>query len=365
MQTLRKLCLGVAGAGLLLLVIGLTRGDTAIWQPAAVAASIGLADRVGCRTGLRIYQFTAWIVAAVVTAMIYPGFLQNLSPDNPDRPNNKWIMLIIVQLVMFGMGTQMSLRDFAELGHNSWAVAVGVLLQFSVMPLVGYGLAVAFGFPPEVAAGIVLIGSCSSGLASNVMTYLANANLALSIALTAAGTILAPLTTPFWMYLLAGQWVPIDFVGMMLNVIKIVIAPIGAAMLHDYLRWATPRGRQLVHAARSSGRPMAGRTGARRLELCRGPARRQRSGGVQHRWVSLGCRRRRNSVSLAVSADARARKTHAALLDVWHHLLHRDHHRHGPRRTASHRQAACVRFGASQSRRTCFWLLACPRIWTR
>lgn len=195
---------------------------------------------------MRTYQFTAWIVAAVVTAMIYPGFLQHLSPDNPARPSNKWVMLIIVQLIMFGMGTQMSLRDFAELGHNSWAVAVGVLLQFSVMPLVGYGLAIAFGFSPEVAAGIVLIGSCSSGLASNVMTYLAGANLALSIALTAAGTLLAPITTPFWMYMLAGDKVPVDFVAMMLSIIKIVIAPIGAALLHDYLKRATPSGRRIV-----------------------------------------------------------------------------------------------------------------------
>src|SRR3990172_1929074 len=158
MHTLRKLCLGVAAAGVLLLVLGVARGDTALWQPAAIAASVGMAIGLGALSGLRVYQFTAWIIAAVVTAMIYPELLQGLSPDNPNRPNNKWIMLVIVQLVMFGMGTQMSLRDFAELGHTSRAVLVGVLLQFSVMPLVGYGLAVAFGFPPEVAAGIVLIG---------------------------------------------------------------------------------------------------------------------------------------------------------------------------------------------------------------
>jgi len=246
MQSARKLCLGVAGASVVLLVAGLVVGNASLWQPAAVAASVGLAIGLGGVPTLRTYQFTAWIVAAVVTAMIYPGFLQNFSPDNPARPNNKWVMLIIVQLVMFGMGTQMSLRDFAELGHNSWAVAIGVLLQFSVMPLLGYGLAIAFGFSPEVAAGIVLIGSCSSGLASNVMTYLANANLALSIALTAAGTLLAPITTPFWMYVLAGDKVPVDFVGMMLQIIKIVIAPIGAALLHDYLKRATPTGQRIV-----------------------------------------------------------------------------------------------------------------------
>lgn len=246
MQQARKFCLIAAGASLLVLLAGAVIGKPAIWQPAAVVAAIGLAIGLGAVTSLKTYQFTAWIVAAVVTAMVYPSLLLELSPDNAARPSNKWLMLGLVQLVMFGMGTQMSLRDFAELGHNTWAVIIGVLLQFSVMPLLGYGLAMLFGFPPEVAAGIVLIGSCSSGLASNVMTYLAGANLALSIALTAAGTLLAPVTTPFWMYFLAGDKVPVDFVGMMLSIMKIVIAPIGAALLHDYLKWAGPRGRKVV-----------------------------------------------------------------------------------------------------------------------
>lgn len=246
MLIFRKFCLVAAGIAAVLAVGGAMAGSATLWQPSAVAASVGLAIGLGGVQGLRTYQFTAWIIAAVVTAMVYPALLQELSPDNADRPNNKWLMLILVQLVMFGMGTQMSIRDFAELGHNSWAVLVGVLLQFSVMPLLGYGLALAFGFSPEVAAGIVLIGSCSSGLASNVMTYLAGANLALSIALTAAGTLLAPITTPFWMYMLAGDKVPVDFVAMMLSIIKIVIAPIGAALLHDYLKRAAPGGRRLA-----------------------------------------------------------------------------------------------------------------------
>jgi bile acid:Na+ symporter, BASS family len=242
----RKACLIVSAASVLLLLAGLALRNASLWQPAAVVASVGLAIGLGGVRSLRTYQFTAWIIAAVVTALVYPSFLQTFSPDNPERPGNKWLMLILVQLVMFGMGTQMSIRDFAELGHNSWAVAIGVFLQFSVMPLLGYGLAMAFGFPPEVAAGIVLIGSCSSGLASNVMTYLAGANLALSIALTAAGTLLAPLTTPFWMYMLAGDEVGNDYVGMMLTIMKIVIAPIGAALLHDYLKHASPGGRRIV-----------------------------------------------------------------------------------------------------------------------
>jgi BASS family bile acid:Na+ symporter len=121
------------------------------------------------------------------------------------------------------------------------------------MPLVGYGLAVGFGFPPEIAAGIVLIGSCSSGLASNVMSYLAKANLTLSVTLTAVGTLTAPLTTPLWMKLLAGRMVPVDFVAMMLDIIRLVIVPIGAALLHDYLKHASPRGRLIVFLAAAVG----------------------------------------------------------------------------------------------------------------
>jgi hypothetical protein len=104
----------------------------------------------------------------------------------------------------------------------------------------------AMGMPPEIAAGVVLIGACSSGLASNVMSYIAEANLPLSLTLTAIGTVTAPLTTPFWMWMLAGKWTAIDVFGMMMDIIKIVIVPVGAALLHDWLRHTTPGRRRAV-----------------------------------------------------------------------------------------------------------------------
>jgi BASS family bile acid:Na+ symporter len=221
-----------------------------------VALAIGL----GAILATRAYQFTAWIVVAVVAALLYPASFLHVGPI--DLPfghvpqidlRDKRIVLAIMQIVMFGMGTQMRLSDLALLGRLGYGVVIGVILQFSIMPLVGYGLAVAFGFPPEIAACIVLIGSCSSGLASNVMSYLAKANLTLSIALTAIGTLTAPLTTPLWMKLLAGKMVPVDFVGMMLDIITLVIVPIGAALLHDYLKNATVRGRGIVFAIAAIG----------------------------------------------------------------------------------------------------------------
>lgn len=192
---------------------------------------------------LRGYQFTAWIVAAVAAAMCYPAaFLRWGDLDL----RNKWLILGVVQLVMFGMGTQMSLRDFAGVMRNPRGVLVGILCHFSVMPLVGWLLTRVFPFPPEIAAGVILIGSCSSGLASNVMAYLARSNLVLSVTVTAITTLLAPLLTPLLMQVLAGTLVEVKFVHLMVEIIKIVLVPIGAALVHDYLRTAGTRGRRAV-----------------------------------------------------------------------------------------------------------------------
>ena len=127
-----------------------------------------------------------------------------------------------------------------------YAVLIGSVLHFTIMPLVGFTLAKLLGFSPEVAAGIVLIGSCSSGLASNVMSYIAKANLPLSITVTAVTTMLAPIMTPTWMKLLAGKMIPVDFIAMMIEIIKLIIVPIGAAMLDECLEHASPRGRRLI-----------------------------------------------------------------------------------------------------------------------
>jgi BASS family bile acid:Na+ symporter len=159
---------------------------------------------------------------------------------------NKWLILVVVQLVMFGMGTQMSLRDFAGVIQSPRGVLVGVLCRFTVMPLAGFALIKLFHFEPEIAAGVILIGACSSGLASNVMAYFAKSNLALSVTITAVTTLLAVVLTPLWMKLLAGTLVEVKLVNMMLEIIKIVLVPIGAALLHDYLKFATARGRKII-----------------------------------------------------------------------------------------------------------------------
>jgi len=160
---------------------------------------------------------------------------------------NKWLILIIIQFVMFGMGIQMSIHDFSGLASTGKGVAIGLLCHFSIMPFMGWLLTKIFDFEPEIAAGIILIGSCSSGLASNVMVYLAKANLVLSVVVTAMATLVAPFLTPLIMKLLAGTLIEIHFINMMMEIIKIVIVPISAALLHDYLKMASPQGKKNVN----------------------------------------------------------------------------------------------------------------------
>jgi bile acid:Na+ symporter, BASS family len=154
---------------------------------------------------------------------------------------------------MFGMGTQMSLRDFAGVVRAPRGVLVGIVCHFSVMPLVGLALTKIFHFEPEIAAGIILIGSCSSGLASNVMAYLAQSNLGLSVTVTAITTMIAPLMTPLLMKFLAGTLVEVQFTKLMLEIVKTVIVPIGAALFHDYLKSASLRGRRAVFGLAAFG----------------------------------------------------------------------------------------------------------------
>jgi BASS family bile acid:Na+ symporter len=242
-KKLRGICLWGSALLFILLLVGVLLDVPALWQPTAVGTAVALAIGLGALPTLKGYQYTAWIIAAVVAGMVYPA--QLLYWGEFDL-RNKWLILLVVQLVMFGMGIQMSLRDFTGLATTGRGVLVGLLCQFSIMPLIGFLLTKIFSFEAEIAAGIILIGACSSGLASNVMVYIARANLVLSVTVTAMATLLAPFMTPFMMKLLAGTLVEIKFIHMMLEIVKIVLVPIGAALLHDYLKKATPGGARAV-----------------------------------------------------------------------------------------------------------------------
>jgi BASS family bile acid:Na+ symporter len=140
----------------------------------------------------------------------------------------------LIMLIMFGMGTSMSIYDFAGVVKMPKGVLIGVVSHFIIMPFIGYTLASLTNFPPEVAAGIILVGCSPNGTASNVISYLAKANLALSVTITAVSTMLAPFVTPFLMKLLAGAFVEIHPVDMMFEIFQMVIIPIGAGLLFNH-----------------------------------------------------------------------------------------------------------------------------------
>ena len=177
---------------------------------------------------LKGFTYTTMIFAAVTASMFYPALFIEVG-------DFKFSSLIVplLQIIMFGMGTSMSLRDFYGVVKMPKGVMIGVLCQFSIMPFIGYSLAKASGFPPEIAAGLILIGCSPSGMASNVMSFLAKANLALSITITAITTMLAPFITPVLMGWLAGEFVEVDVLKMVMDIVKIVIIPIGAGLIFN------------------------------------------------------------------------------------------------------------------------------------
>jgi BASS family bile acid:Na+ symporter len=180
------------------------------------------------------YAFTLWVLVAVAASMSHPAAFRSWFGTDL-----KILIVPLIQVITFGMGTTLSGQDFRNVLVMPWPVFIGVALQFLVMPLVGYAIAMTFGFPPEVAAGIILIGSVSSGVASNVMTYLAGGNVPLSVTITSATTLLSPFVTPFWMKTLAGRLVPVNFVAMMLSIFNMIIIPIVAGLFAHRLLYGT------------------------------------------------------------------------------------------------------------------------------
>jgi BASS family bile acid:Na+ symporter len=177
--------------------------------------------------------FTFSIIAAVILTLIFPepfiGF---------GDLKFKIFIIPLLQVIMFGMGTTMKMTDFAEVLRSPKAVVLGVFFQFTIMPFVGWGLTKVFQFPSEIAAGIILVGCMPCGLASNVMSFLAKANVALSLTLTSIATILAPLLTPFLMKNLAGQLIEIDLWAMVWEISKLIIIPITVGVIYNRLMGA-------------------------------------------------------------------------------------------------------------------------------
>ncbi|MBN8851177.1 MAG: bile acid:sodium symporter [Sphingobacteriales bacterium 50-39] len=198
------------------------------WCLMLCLASVGLGFRQ--TSFLRGFSFTMTILAVVSLALYYPQYFVSIGGFKLSR-----LIVPLLQVIMFGMGTELSLKDFAAVLRMPKGVIVGVICHYTIMPLVGFALARAFNFPPEIAAGILLVGCCPSGLASNVMSFLARANLALSVSVTTVSTLLAPFLTPLMMRLLAGEFIEIHWQAMVWDITKMVIFPVIAGLVFHYL----------------------------------------------------------------------------------------------------------------------------------
>ncbi|MDX2283287.1 MAG: bile acid:sodium symporter family protein [Bacteroidia bacterium] len=198
---------------------------------------------------MKSYRFTLAVLLAVALAMAAPEWFREIG----GFPLRKLIVPLL-QVIMLGMGVTMSWQDFSGVLRMPKAVGIGLVCQFTIMPLGGAALAYGFGFPPEIAAGIILVGCSPSGLASNVMAYIAGAHVALSITITAFATLLAPLLTPLLMQLLAGQLIGISVPAMMLDIFQMIILPIALGLLiHHTLPGLVRRVGALLPAVSMAG----------------------------------------------------------------------------------------------------------------
>ncbi len=178
---------------------------------------------------LKGFSYTACIIAAVFMALYHPQYFVYVGDFKLSK-----LTVPLLQITMFGMGTALSWKDFSEVFKSPKTVITGVFCQFTVMPFLGLALTKIFSFPPEIAAGIILIGCVPTGLASNVMAYLAKANLALSVCITGIATLSAPLMTPLLMKTLGGTYVEVNFWKMVWDITMVVIIPIVGGVVFNY-----------------------------------------------------------------------------------------------------------------------------------
>ena len=162
------------------------------------------------------------VLLSALAALLFPETLGHLKPRliNP-----------LLGVIMFGMGLTLQAEDFKVVFSRPRDVLVGCLAQFTVMPLLAFALTKVFRLEPALAIGVILVGCCPGGTASNVITYLAKGDLALSVGMTAVSTLLAPVLTPLLVWLLAGETVDVDVVGMLLSILWVVILPIALGLL--------------------------------------------------------------------------------------------------------------------------------------
>ena len=169
------------------------------------------------------------VLLAAVAALIIPSAFSGIKTT---------IINPLLGVIMFGMGMALRIEDFKVVLSRPKDIAIGCVAQFTIMPLLAFLLSRLFALDEALAIGVVLVGCCPGGTASNVITYLAKGDLALSVGMTATSTLLAPLMTPLLVLLLAGETVDVDVAGMLLSILWVVILPIVAGLI---VKWLWPK----------------------------------------------------------------------------------------------------------------------------
>lgn len=178
------------------------------------------------KTMRRIADIISSYIAVIVLAVAVLALLVPASFSWFSTKNINWLLGVI----MCGMGLSLQLKDFKIVFSRPKDVFIGCIAQFTVMPLLAWLLSKMFSLPDELAIGVILVGCCPGGTASNVITYLAKGDLALSVGMTGVSTLIAPLMTPFLTYLFAGKSVDVDMAGMLLSIVQVVIVPIAIGL---------------------------------------------------------------------------------------------------------------------------------------
>lgn len=179
-------------------------------------------------------QISKFLGSHTSLVVIMAAVVAGLSPDmfawvqQGQRPN------VILGIIMLTMGCTLSTDDFKMLLRRPTDILLGTLAQFTVMPLVAYGLSHIFGLNPFLSAGIILVGCCPGGVSSNIMCFLCRGDVAFSVGMTTVSTLLAPIVTPLMVLLLAGQQIEVDAIGMFKNICIVTLIPVGVGVLFNY-----------------------------------------------------------------------------------------------------------------------------------
>lgn len=192
--------------------------ESGIPEPPAPTGDLPASDRAARRA---VTVFPLLVLAAGAVGLLWPAHFTGWAPAVP------WMLGV----VMFSMGLTLTPPDFAAVAKRPWAVGLGLVAHYVIMPGLGWLIATALDLPPQLAAGVILVGCAPSGTASNVVTFLARGDVALSVSVATVSTVLAPLITPPLTLLLAGQFLDVDAGVMVTDILKTVLLPVIAGLV--------------------------------------------------------------------------------------------------------------------------------------